>query len=230
MGQMTDLRKALEAQREMERQFVAAVRNSEKQPKGWPAALILFHVSMWRERLRNALADVRDGRPYQPPPENIDEFNDAEVASGLGVSLADISERSDTLLASLITLSEQLGERPFKWYIANTTTEALLRNSYIHPRNHIVEYLTENGDQAGAKRLVEEAASEMRDVSAPALALGAALYNLAGVRATQGRLDEAIELLREALPMRPDMKSVAPTDQDLAPLRDDPRFKEIVSS
>jgi tetratricopeptide (TPR) repeat protein len=227
---VTDLRKALEAQREMEREFVAEVRKSEKQPKGWPAALILFHISMWRERLRNALTDVRDGRPYPPPPQNIDEVNDAEVASGLGVSLADISERSDTLLTSLIALSEQLGERPFKWFTASNTTEALLRNSYIHPRNHIVDYLKENGDDAGAYRLVEEAVSEMRDVAAPPLALGAVLYNLAGVRATEGRLDEAIELLKEALPMRPDMKAGASTDSDLATLRDDARFKELISS
>jgi hypothetical protein len=227
---MTDLRKALETQRDVERQFVVEVRKSETQPKGWPAALILFHISMWRERLRNALTEVRDGRPYLPPPENIDEVNDAEVASGLGVSLADISERSDTLLVSLIALSEQLGERPFKWYISNTTTEALLRNSYIHPRNHMVDYLNENGDEAGAARLVEDAASVMREVSAPPLALGATLYNLACLRTKQGRLDEAIDLLKEALPMRPDMKEVAPTDPDLALLRDDARFKEIVSS
>jgi len=227
---VTDLRKALETEREMEREFVAQVRKSEKQPKGWPAALNLFHISMWRERLRNALTDVRDGRPYPQPPENIDEVNDAEVASGLGVSLADISERSDTLLASLIALSEQLGERPFKWFTAKTTTEALLRNSYIHPRNHIVEYLKENGDEAGAHRLVEAAVSEMREVSAPPLALGAVLYNLAGVRATQGRLDDAIQLLKEALPMRPDMKAGASTDPDLAPLRDEARFKELISS
>jgi tetratricopeptide (TPR) repeat protein len=227
---VTDLRKALEAQREMEREFVAEARKSEKQPKGWPAALVLFHISMWRERLRNALTDLRDGRPYPPPPENIDEVNDAEVASGLGVSLSDISERSDTLLASLIALSEQLGERPFKWFTASTTTEALLRNSYIHPRNHIVGYLNENGDEAGAHRLAEEAVSEMRDVLAPPLALGAVLYSLACARAAQGKLDEAIELLKEALPMRPDMKAVAPTDPGLAPLRGDARFKELVSS
>ncbi len=70
----------------------------------------------------------------------------------------------------------------------------------------------------------------MRDVSAPPLALGAVLYNLAGVRAAQGRSDDAIELLKEALPMRPDMKAGASTDPDLAPLRDDARFKELISS
>jgi hypothetical protein len=226
---MTDLRKALDGQREMEREFVAEVRKSEKQPKGWPAALVLFHISMWRERLRDALTNIRDGRPYQPPPENIDEVNDAELASGLGVSLSDIAERCDTLLASLLALSEQLGERPFKWFSAATTTEALLRNSYIHPRNHIVDYLNENGDTAGADRLVEQAASEMRDVAAPPLALGAALYNLACLRTKQDRHGDALDLLAEALPMRADLKASAATDPDLAPLRGDARFKEMVS-
>src|ERR1700682_2619362 len=150
---MADVRKVLEAEREMEREFVAEVTKSETQPKGWPAALNLFHICMWRERLLNALTDVRDGRPYGSPPENIDETNDAELASGLGVSLADIAERSDSLLDSLIQISEQVDDRPFKWYRANTTSEPLLRHSYIHPRNHISAYLNENGDQAGAQRL-----------------------------------------------------------------------------
>lgn len=226
---MADVRKALEAEREMEREFVTEVTKSETQPKGWPAALNLFHICMWRERLLNALTDVRDGRPYGSPPENVDETNDAELASGLGVSLADIAERSDTLLVSLIQLSEQVGDRPFKWYRANTTSEALLRNSYIHPRNHIAAYLNENGNQAGAQRLWEDAETELRGISAPPIALGAALYNLASARVAQGRLDEALALLEEAMPMRDDLKEAAAGDSELAALRDDPRFKALVS-
>lgn len=212
----------------MEREFVAEVRKSEKQPKGWPAALLLFHVCMWRERLRNALTDVRDGRAFAPPPENIDEVNDAELASGLGVSLADIAERSDTLLASLIQLSDQVGERPFKWNAASTTTEALLRNSYTHPRMHIAEYWRENGDQDRAHRLSEDAVSEMRDAAAPPIVLGAVLYNLAITRVDQDRVDDALELLVEAFPMRPDLKDSALRDSDLEPLRDNPGFQALV--
>lgn len=225
---MTDVRKALEAERDIEREFVAEAKQSETAPKGWPAALVLFHVCMWRERLCSALTDVREGRAYTQPP-NQDEVNDAELAGGLGVSLSDIAERSDVLLASLIKLWEELGERPFKWYANNTTTEALLRNSYVHPRNHIVEYLNENGDAAGAQRLQENAASEMREFAAPPSALGAALYSLACARAAQDRVDEALELLVEAFPMRPDMKERAPKDPDLEALYDNPGFKALTS-
>ena len=227
---MTDVRKALEAEREMEREFAAEAGRSETAPKGWPAALVLFHVSMWRERLRNALTDVREGRAYTPPPENQDEVNDAELAGGLGVSLTDIAERSDVLLVALIKLWEEVGERPFKWYANNTTTEALLRNSYVHPRNHIVDYLEQNGDLAGAHRLLEDAASELRAFGAPPMALGAALYSLACACVAQDRVDEALELLVEAFMLRPDLKQSAPKDMDLETLHDNPGFKALTKS
>ena len=227
---MTDVRKALEAEREMEREFVAQVTRSETAPKGWPAALILFHLSMWRERLRNALTDVRDGRVYALPPEDVDETNDAELASGLGVSLSDIAERSDTLLGELIALSDQLGERPFKWYVSSNTSEALLRNSYTHPRVHINAYWKENGDPERAHGVFEDAVSDMRDASAPPIVLGTVLYNLACTRVAKDRLDEALTLLEEAFKMRPDYKAAATSDPDLAPLYDNPRFQAAVKS
>jgi hypothetical protein len=224
---MTDVRKALEAEREMEREFVAEARRSETAPKGWPAAVVMFHVCMWRERLNNALTDVREGRTYTPPPANQDEVNDAELAGGLGVALVDIAERSDVLLASLMKLWDEVGERPFKWYANNTTTETILRNSYIHPRNHIADYLKQNGDPAGAQKVVEDAASEMREFAAPAIVLGTSLYNLACVRVAQDRLDDALELLVEAFPMRPDLKESAPKDRDLEMLYDNAAFKAL---
>lgn len=225
----SDLLKALQSQRDLEREFVANALKSETQPKGWPAALVMFHISMWRERLRNALTEFRHARPYTAPPESIDEVNEAELASGIGTPLADAAARSDTLLAELIALAGELGDRPFKWFTANTTGEAVLRNSYVHPRNHIGEYMRENGDEAAFQRLVEDGASEMRAIGAPTHILGATLYNLAGVRAVQGRLDDALALLEEALPMRPDARLVAATDTDFARLRDDARFKALVS-
>jgi tetratricopeptide (TPR) repeat protein len=220
--------RALESQRKVEQEFVAEALRSEAQPKGWPAALIMFHISMWRERLRDALIEFRHARPYAAPPENIDEVNDAELASGIGTPLADAAARSDKLLSELMDLAGQLGDRPFKWFSATTTGEALLRNSYVHPRVHIVAYLMENDQRDRAHRMLEDAASEMREISAPASALGVALYNLARGRVDQDRLDDALELLVEAFPLRPDLKEGAKEDPDLAMLRDNPGFKALI--
>lgn len=188
----------------------------------------MFHLGMWRERLRNGLTDFAEGRPVTPIPANIDEFNDAELANGIGTPLGDAAARSDHLLAEIIALYSKLGDRPFEWGLARTTTAAVLRNSYTHSRVHLREYLVENGDTEHANELFETAYEEMKAADAPPLIMGAVAYNLACVRAGQGRLDEAIEALAEGLQARPDMKEAAPEDSDLEPLRDDPRFQELV--
>jgi hypothetical protein len=225
---MGGVRKALEAQRKAEQEFVAEARNSETAPKGWPAALVMFHLSMWRERLLHSLNEVVAGRPQPPSPGDVHEINDAELASGIGTPLADAAARSDTLLGEIIDVYEKLGDRPFEWLAAKSATEAVLRNSYIHPRNHMFEYLKENGDQDGADGLFEEAETQMREAAAPPLILGTAIYNLACVRAAQGRPDDALTLLEEALTMRADLKAAANEDSQLASLRDDPRFQALV--
>jgi tetratricopeptide (TPR) repeat protein len=54
------------------------------------------------------------------------------------------------------------------------------------------------------------------------------LYDLACLDALQGRSDEALEHLRTALEAQPKFKDYAVKDPDLASLRDDPRFTELV--
>jgi len=104
----------------------------------------MFHIGMWRERMRNALAGVSEGKDYERYPPDIDEFNDAELAHGIGTPLTDAAARADHLMGELIEVYEKLGDRPFDWNVAKTTTEAVLRNSYTHPRLHMFEYYSQN--------------------------------------------------------------------------------------
>lgn len=180
--------------------------------------------------MRNALADLSEGREPSPPPENTDEVNDAELPNGIGTPLADAAARSDHLLGEIIELYQSLGERPFKWYVAKNTTEAVLRNSYTHPRVHLFEYLRENGEQDRANQLFEDAFSDMHAADAPLIVMMTVRYNLACARARQGRTDEALDLLKQVLPSRTDMRQAAAEDPDLAALRDDPGFQELVKS
>ena len=180
--------------------------------------------------MRNALTELAQGRPMTPPPADQDEINNAELANGIGTPLSDAAARSDHLLGEIIELYSKVGERPMTWYRSRTTTEAVLGNSYAHPRVHMYEYLRENGDLDRANRLFEDAEAQLRAMEAPPLHLSAAIYNLACARCNQGRLDEAINVLKEAFAMRPDLKDRAASDSDLAPIRDDPRFQELVKS
>lgn len=188
----------------------------------------MFHVNRWRERLRDGLQQLRDGQRVTPPPEAIDEFNERELAEGAGVSLDEASKRSEAVALELLGLWRDIGDRPFKWYIANTTGEALIRNSYSHPRNHLAEHFIERGDRPRGSRLYEETAAELRKAEAPGHTLGAALYNVACVRVAEGRREEALALLEEAMPMRDDLRVLAANDRDLAALKDDPRFRSLL--
>ncbi|TMC54143.1 MAG: hypothetical protein E6J20_03425 [Chloroflexi bacterium] len=185
---------------------------------------------MWRERMRNSLTELAEGKTPTPPPpiERQNEFNDAELASGIGTPLADAAARSDHLLGEIIELYRSLGEQPFRWYAAGNTTEAVLRSSFIHPRTHLFAYLNENGEQDRANALFESAYSDMKDAGAPPLIMHTVTYNLACARARQGRSEEALDLLGEVLPARPDMMELSAKDPDLVALHDDPRFQKLI--
>lgn len=226
---MNRVRIALEAQRKVEQEFVAEALRSETAPKGWPAALVMFHVAMWRERLRNALADLAEDRPFVPSPENIDELNDAELVGGIGTPLADAAGRADLLMGEMVELYGRLGERPMAWFTAKTTTDAVLRNSYLHPRVHLSGYFKENGFAERSARLWDDALADMKVAEPPPFVMGGVLYNAAWTQASRGDVDQALSLLERALEMRPDLKSKALSDPDLEPVRDNPRFQALVT-
>jgi hypothetical protein len=226
---MKDVLHLLESEREAERQFVAQAGGEPDYPRGWPGGLLMAHIASWREQLRGALIEASRGQPVSAPPADIDAFNAAQLARSAGISLDEGATRADALLGDLIDLWATLGDRPFSWFTANTTGEALVRNSYYHPRVHLAEHFLERGDSAPAYEIYETTATELRDAAAPPHTLGAALYNLARAQVGQGRRDEALRLLGEALPMRADLRAAAADDPDLAPLKNDPRFHALLS-
>jgi hypothetical protein len=226
---MKDVLHLLESQREAERRFVAEAASTPDFPRGWTSALLMAHIASWREKLRGALIEASRREPVSPPPIDVDAFNAAELALNARISLEEAATRADALLVDLIDLWASLGDRPFTWYIAKTTGEALVRNSYAHPRNHLAEHFIERGDRARGYQIYEESAIALRQADAPPTTLGTALYNLACARVGQRRQDEALDLLAEAFPMRADLRSNAVADPNLAPLKTHPRFQSLTS-
>ncbi len=83
--------------------------------------------------------------------------------------------------------------------------------------------LYEAGDYARAAEKGREIVESNPDYATP-------LYNLACCEALAGRTDEALVHLRGALELLPSLGDVAKEDTDLDPIRDEPRFRQLVPS
>ena len=86
----------------------------------------------------------------------------------------------------------------------------------VHP-------LYEAGDYASA---IEKA----RDVVEANPTYAAPLYNLACCEALAGNTEDAIGHLRTAVELRPGLRELAKEDTDLDPIREEPGFRELVTS
>jgi tetratricopeptide (TPR) repeat protein len=225
---MKDVLHLLASERETERRFVAEAASEPPFPRGWSPGLLMAHIASWRERLRASLIEASRREPVSGPPIDIDAFNAVELARNAGISLEEAAARADALLVDQIDLWATLGDRPFSWFSARTTGEALVRNSYLHPRNHLAEHYLERGDRTRGLETYEETAGELRRAETPGHILAPAIYKLAGARVAQGRQDEALELLAEAFVMRDELRSDAATDPDLALLKTNPRFQTLI--
>lgn len=227
---MNDILPLLQKESDVEKAYVAEAAGRPEPSSGWTPTMTMFHLAKWRERLWNGLTEADAEQPVHAPPGNIDELNDAEMAGAEGVSLAEAGEQCEAALTSIMAMWETMGDQPFKWFTAETTGEAILRNSYWHPRIHLADQFINWGEANRGERLIEETVSELRAVKAHGRILGAAVYNLAGVRARQLRTDEALDLLEESLEMREDLRTDAAEDADFASLRDDPRFRALTAT
>ncbi len=118
-------------------------------------------------RLRDCFIQASRGEPVSGAPADADAVNAVELARNAGISLEEGATRAERLLADLVDLWATLGDRPFAWYTAKTTEEALVRNSYIHPRRHLSEHYVERGDRSRGAELREETLVELRRVGAP---------------------------------------------------------------
>ena len=61
----------------------------------------MFHLLKWRERMYAQLSALRECRPHTHPPQNVNEFNDAQLAGASLLSLHDTASRADALVNAL---------------------------------------------------------------------------------------------------------------------------------
>ncbi|HVC41618.1 MAG TPA: hypothetical protein VND54_06540 [Candidatus Saccharimonadales bacterium] len=232
---LTDrLVRSLEAARAREAMLLALCDDDPPLDAGsWTAKDNVAHLNAWREHGVRALDAARTGTPFEGPANDTDvDARNAEIHEAhrgdAAAAVRAAAEASYTALVGAVRACSEadlLRERPND---GGPVWRVVPGNGHGHVAQHLSYWAVEHGDPAGA----EEAArwsyaldSELFPENQPV-----ADYNFACFYARNGRVEEALPLLRSAMRSRPDLRTFALEDADIEPIRDDPRLQSLLGA
>jgi tetratricopeptide (TPR) repeat protein len=230
------LRRLLEMAHQRQLAQIAALSDAARAeagtPERWSVKDHLAHTTYWKERTAERLAAAAQGAAPLADSEDFQPINEANFEHARQRPWADIladdARIHAELLARLDALSEEELVDPtcFGWANGDALLTYVL-GSVGHVQGHIAQYLSDRGDLEGATRVHEGFVQAMTGADLPAVAHAHGRYNLACFYAATGRTEQALDLLREALRLHPDLTDWSQQDPDFASLRDDPRYRAL---
>jgi tetratricopeptide (TPR) repeat protein len=197
----------------------------------WAARDNLAHIAAWKEHMA---ANMRAMSAGQQPKrtDDIDATNAVFYHQHAELTLPQVlaydRQATHALLAELRKFSDEELRKPYPVAeVAHSVWRAFAGDGVIHPILHLASYLAEHGRGEEAVKL-EKAAGEKLLVLDPSPEWrGTQLYNLACIQARSGLKNAALENLRQALSLRPDIAPYVKKDPDLLSLHGDPNFEKI---
>ncbi len=223
---------SLEAAREKEAALLVLCDDTPSTEEGrWTVKDNIAHLNTWREHAVHTLDAVRLGKPVEGPVNESDlDPRNAEIYEAHRHDSADeVRAAHAATYAALIeavracTEEDLLRERPDN---GGAVWLVVPGNGHGHVAQHLSYLAAENGDPAGA----ESAAKWAHDLDTELFPGDRPIadYNFACFYARNGRADEALPLLQEALRARPELRTFAVEDADFAPIREDPRLQSLL--
>jgi hypothetical protein len=232
MGMKARLRQLLEIEQADEQvvvEWALAGTAEELSPEAWPAATYVGHFRHWRGILARRLPALIAGDPAESAPGDVEAENEAHLARDRKAPtqqlITEWEGSWDKMLAVLKSCSDKDLRREPDWYGAKTVGVAILRNSYTHPGDHLVDFWLDRGDRNRAASLCEDlggVAGEFADQH-PRFP-GASLFYRGLALALRGEAQPAIEAFKEAVKDRPDIALALRDDSRLAFARELPGF------
>lgn len=237
---LTLLRFARQQELAMIEELSNAERNAQGTPEKWEAKDYLANILRWKQLQTQKLATAHKGEV--PPPvwrdtELIHQIESETFAHYQNLSfqkvLAESEQAFRALLAQVESMSEEELSDPhhYPWQEGDEPLRGeTMGNGLWHPCARISAFYLQSGRREQAARLQEAMLEAVRQTAMPAENLGVVLYNQACFYAINGWPEKALQLLPEALQLRPTLTEWAQRDSDLAGLHDDPAFQAIFSN
>jgi tetratricopeptide (TPR) repeat protein len=203
----------------------------------WSAKDTVAHIAAWNQRYVDWLRPLAEGKPFaESGPESANEDWEranarifAENQPRSWSEIRDEARRAGQQMLDLVLLvsEEDLTDpQRFAWTNGRPLWRRINGAFVAHPQIHLAQLFFNRGSVARATQLAE-AFHALMGADEPAPEQSEALYNLACCYALGGIADKAIENLRAAFALNPDLVEWSKQDTDLDAARAEPRFQAL---
>ena len=202
-----------------------ADRDAPRRIGEWSAKDVLAHLAAWRsiEAQRLEGTEPPDGPGSIESEDEANAVIHSERAEWPWDRVADAANGS---IESLISAIRHTDAETLK------SSEGMAASIGASGTNHAIGHLGDVARISDQHDRYREFANEIEEIvlrrRLPPRDSGTVLYNIACYHALAGDLDDARRFLRDAFDLRPDLVDYAPTDSDLASLREE--LPQIASS
>lgn len=221
----------------MVEQLSEAERDAQGTPEKWAAKDYLANILRWKQLQTQKLAIAHRGEI--PPPiwrdmELVHQIDSETFLHYQKLSFQQVLAEGEQVFQALIAQVESMSEEElsdphhYPWQEGDEPLRGeTMGNGLWHPCTQISTFYLQSGRRERAVQLQETMLEAVRRAEMPAENLGVVLYNQACFYAINGWPEKALQLLPEALHLRPTLIDWSQHDSDLAGLHDDPAFQAI---
>ena len=203
------------------------------EPDRWSPKDVIAHLAAWKTRLAEDLAMAARGEipvrsdDFEAVNARVFELNRDRPWSEI---LEEAAEASRRLVEQVENRSgaDLRGTETLPWQEDRPLWRLIVGNAYIHAMAmHLGPLLIERGEKEYAAELQKEAAKLLSELDESQSWQGVVRYNLACHYALAGETETAIEELREALELNPELTEWSKEDSDLASIREEPDYEAL---
>jgi rhodanese-related sulfurtransferase len=225
--------------RKEEQDMVAGLSEAERDatgtPEQWSAKDFVANITAWEQlQIQKLAAAVRgETPPVWRDMDLVNQINAQIFAEHQNLPWQDVQDEAERVFAGLVAQVDGLtGEEltdPYRydWQDGEPLWAETLGNGFWHPYSQLTRFYRQRGDREYAMHVQESLVEALRRVDMPPDTVGGAIYNLACFYATNGWPGKALEVLPEALRLRPTLVEWSKQDTDLDVLRTEPAFQAL---
>lgn len=227
--------------RQQELKLVEGLSDAERQatgtPDSWVAKDFLVNIMRWKELQTQKLAAAQRGEvpPVWKEMEVIHQINSQTFTHYQSYSLQEVEAEAEQIFNAFIAQVERMSEEElndphhYAWQEGERLRGETLGNGLWHPCSQLTACYMQSGKRQLVLQLQEAMLESVRRAGLPDEGLGAVIYDQACFYATNGWPEKALQLLPEALRLRPTLLEWSRHDSDLDSLRADPTFQAILN-